>query len=234
MQNHRFDDLIQILTPFRRAGWPALPLDRLGPAVGGSPFPRRRALKAVAALGLAALLGHLAAPEPARAARQQMATCNPPPSSTANATLVLSGDDRLAQTFVPELGGKLSRVELKISVKAESSGDLVVKIAAFDATGTSTNRILAGTTVPSASLPVNTVALVAAKFRRRSAAKVVAGTPYAIIVERQGAQNLFLPLRTDNPCPVGAMFKSLSKKGPFEAGVMEPTTSSSQASSAMP
>lgn len=217
MQNHRFEDLIQILTPFRRAGSPTLPLDRLARAGGGAPFPRRRAFKAVAALALAAPLGRLAAPQPARAASQQTATCNPPPSSTANATLVLRGNDRLAQSFIPEQGGKLSRVELKMAVNAETSGDLVVKIAAVNAAGTPTNRILATTTVPSAALPVNTIALVTAKFRRRSAAKVVAGTPYAIIVDRQGAQNLFLPLRTDNPCPEGAVFKSLSKTGPFEA-----------------
>jgi hypothetical protein len=219
VQNHRFDDLILMLTPFKRADNPVLALDRLARAVSDVPFPRRRALKAVVALALAAPLGQLAAPEPARAAGQQTATCNPPPSSTGNATLVLSGNDRLAQTFVPELGGKLSRVELKISVNAETSGDLVVKIAAVNATGTPTNRILAATTVPGAALPVNTATVVAAKFRRRSAAKVVAGMPYAIIVERQGDQNLFFPLRTDNPCPVGAVFKSLSKSGPFEETV---------------
>jgi len=214
MNIDQFDHLTRrLVSPDRSI---RLPLDHVARTIGGAPLTRRRALKAVAALALAAPLGNLAVPEPALAARQQTATCNPPPSSTDNATLVLSGDDRLAQTFVAELGGKLSRVELKISVNADTSGDLVVQIAKVNAAGTPTNRILATTTVPSAALPVNTTALVSAKFRRRGAAKVVAGTPYAIIVQRQGAANLFLPLRTDDPCPEGAIFKSLSKTGPFE------------------
>ena len=200
MNIDQFDHLMRRLASPGRSV--RLPIDRVARIIGGAPLPRRHALKAVAALALAAPLGYLAAPEPALAARQQTATCNPPPSSTGNATLVLSGDDRLAQTFVPELGGKLSRV---------------VQIAEVNAAGTPTNRILATTTVPSTTLPVNTAALVAAKFRRRGAAKVVAGTPYAIVVQRQGAANLFLPLRTDDPCPEGAVFKSLSKTDPFEA-----------------
>ena len=215
MNIDQFDHLMRRLASPGRSV--RLPIDRVARIIGGAPLPRRHALKAVAALALAAPLGYLAAPEPALAARQQTATCNPPPSSTGNATLVLSGDDRLAQTFVPELGGKLSRVELKITVNAETSGDLVVQIAEVNAAGTPTNRILATTTVPSTTLPVNTAALVAAKFRRRGAAKVVAGTPYSIVVQRQGAANLFLPLRTDDPCPEGAVFKSLSKTDPFEA-----------------
>ena len=193
MHDHRFDDLTQTLTPSQRAESSAATLDRLARAIGGDPLPRRRALKGVSSLALAALLGRLAVPEPARAASQQTATCNPPPSSTNNATLLVTGDDRVAQTFVPDLGGKLSQVDLKISVNAETRGDLVVQIAAVNASGTPTNRILASTTVPSAALPIGTPAFVAARFRRRRAAKVVAGTPYAIIVQRQGVRTSLCP-----------------------------------------
>ncbi len=173
---------------------------------------RRRLLTGVGGGALGTLFG-LRGVEEAAAARTRTASC------TADSGFIAgTGDDRYAQSFTPSVGGKLSRVVVKVRKFEETTGAYKLQIV----------NMVGGKPDPD---PAN--ALATAKIRNRDvraglertltfnfakdrAAKIQTGTEYAFVITRPGSNNLTVFRVNGNPCPGQGFFFEAST-GQFTA-----------------
>ena len=142
---------------------------------------------------------------------------DPDASCRVDATQVsgFNWDQRAAQTFTAVNGGRLTSAQVLVAKDAlDGPGDYVLKIAAVNDSGVPTDEVLASDTIPAATLP-NDFQTITANFDPESAATVVAGHEYALIVQRGNNDTLLnLPYRNDDPCPGGSLYWS-NGGGPF-------------------
>ena len=152
----------------------------------------------VRAILIGGILGRLAAPAPAGAAKQQTGGCDASP----NGNFAFSGNPRFAATFAAAKGGRLSRLEITIDKTVGSTGDFVVQLLAVNQdTGEPTNTILAAKKIPNDKVPEGQLQTVAAHFKKRKTTKLVPGTLYAAVITRpngSGTQHDFAA-RTSSP-----------------------------------
>jgi hypothetical protein len=177
----------------------------------------RRALVRGAVMG--GIFGRLAAPSPASAS-QRTGVCGP----TATGNVSARGNPSFAETFIAEVGGKLSRVDIIIDKAVGSTGDFVVKLHAVDpATGVPTDTVLAHKTVANSSVTEGDTVLLEARFKKRKTTKLLAGTTYAVVVSRpQGSgqeHDFAVRVATGDPCVNKRFFASAEGTGPFNETV---------------
>jgi hypothetical protein len=124
-------------------------------------------------------------------------------------------DQRAAQTFTPLNSGKLTSAQVLVSHgPSDGPGDYVLKIATVDTSGVPTTNVPASATIPKSSIPFGEQTITA-NFPADSAAQVVAGQTYALIVQRGNNDTLLaMPERADNPCSGGSVYWSTAG-GPF-------------------
>lgn len=162
-------------------------------------------------LGAAVALGagRLRQPEPAAASALLSIAC----STTRVAAF---GAERAAETFTPLVGGKVSKIALRVQNPADESGDFVVQLLAADRiTGFPTSKVLGSRRIKASSLTgVDNVPL-EATFKRKRAPKIVVGTRYAVAVFRDGPDGISVRGQTGNPCPDNTLFVSDKPKGSF-------------------
>jgi len=122
------------------------------------------------------------------------------------------GDQRIAQTFPVQNGGRLVRGEIEIRDPSVAPDvDWVMQIVTTDGFGVPTNTVLASVAIPDSSVP-NGESRLAATFAVPPS--VEPGQQYAIVLTRPGsATNSFgIGEHTGNPCP-GRPFESPSQNG---------------------
>jgi hypothetical protein len=159
---------------------------------------RRVALRAAAG-SLAVATGFLTAPRPVDARRRLLVACDYVPESFITG----DGDGRLAETFVATRNGKLSRAKIVVEKLSGSSGDYILRISPVSGSDVPTNDVLAETTVSDARLAEGGPVTITGKFAKATAAQLVAGTRYALVVTRpgSGANQLRVSSKTGDPCP---------------------------------
>jgi hypothetical protein len=123
-----------------------------------------------------------------------------------------SPEARLAQTFTALRSGQLVRAEVQISELSDVSGDFLLHVAAVDDSGVPTNELLASAMVADQDVPDGTSTVA---FVFSNPATVEAGTQYALILTRPGAESLLWVGDRGNPCG-GRTFDSNSQTVPFE------------------
>jgi hypothetical protein len=151
-----------------------------------------------------------AAPSTAAAQESLAASC---PGPRENTVTNGSDNDRLAQIFVPTMGGNLTRAEIDYQEPAGKTGNYVIQILAVDGTGTPTDTVLAQTTA--ADLPDGTVTTLNAVFSNPAA--VVAGQTYALALSRPGSGlSAFLwGMRNDTAACPGKIWFQIGGTGPW-------------------
>jgi hypothetical protein len=135
-------------------------------------------------------------PKPALATPQVAASCaEAEPFSNHSAPGV-------AFTFTPEVSGKLSGADIVISHSWEPEVGYVVQILGTDTSGKpDLNRVLAKKTVPSDALSQAGFVRLPVTFKKRKAARVEAGTTYALLLTRSRAEaGLHFKSLGNNPC----------------------------------
>jgi hypothetical protein len=126
-------------------------------------------------------------------------------------SLSITGNERWAQTFVPQVSGALVRAEIDIT-KFGGNDDFVVGVNAVDAAGVPTNTALASTIVPNATVPTGQSSL-AASFP--SPAIVTAGERYALVFARPGTTAFQFGARSGDDCPGSLYFNNMPTGGMF-------------------
>lgn len=129
--------------------------------------------------------------------------------------LLLNTDEQAAQTFTAVNSGKLTSAQVEIIHQPvlHGYGDYILKIATVDSSsGAPTTNVLASAEIDDSSLPSDRQ-MITANFAPESAAQVVAGQKYALIVARENAI-LWVTARDDNPCSGGSTYSSTAG-GPF-------------------
>jgi hypothetical protein len=135
------------------------------------------------------------------------ATC-PPPQDDAFPVGSLA---RLAQSFTAGISGDLVRVELELDNRDVSDITYVVRLASL-IDGRPGDDALATAHVSATTVPdeVTTVS-----FAFPSPARIVAGTPYALVLSIDGASNFTWAHRSGNAC-AGRSFLAEGLFAPFE------------------
>ncbi len=129
--------------------------------------------------------------------------------------LLVETDEQAAQTFTAVNSGKLTSAQVEIThyPVLQGYGDYILKIATVDSSGAPTTNVLASAEIDDSSLP-SEEQMITANFAPESAAQVVAGQKYALIVARENAAGLWVSVRDDNPCSGGSTYSSTAG-GPF-------------------
>jgi hypothetical protein len=141
-----------------------------------------------------------------------VAGCDAPREATA----VVPGSDRFAQTLAPRTAGRLTSAEVDVTKAPGSSSDWLVEIVLAERIpiGTPARAVVASATVPDATVPVG-----ASTITARFAGPAMIGpsgsrNEYELVVSRPGASELGVGYRAGNDCP-GQLFRSDSQTGPF-------------------
>ncbi len=92
-----------------------------------------------------------------------------------------------------------------------------MEIASVDASGTPTNNILASTAIPSAAVPTDQFTTITGNFAPNSAATVVQGNKYALVLHTPDTKQNSWSFRDGDPCAEGALYQAFSGGG-FSAG----------------
>ena len=186
MDPHRFDTLVK--------------------SVSGS-GSRRSIVRLLGGLGLGGALGAPLTPTPVLALRQATAVCAPGANSA-----VFSSVAGLAQSFTPDVSGKLSQVILQFSNPGTSSADYRLRLLRTDALGTPLlNRVMAKTDIKNVPGSGSTLDLLSITFKKRNAAKIVAGTRYAFFLTRANTDvDTTLLGRFGDPCAGGSLFSFIN------------------------
>jgi hypothetical protein len=176
--------------------------DGLTRSLSAAASSRRRLLTGVAGGALGGLFGHPGV-EVKAGTRKKTASC-----TADNGFIAGDGDDRYAQSFTPSVGGKLSRVRVKVRKFEGTTGEYILQIVSMvggkpdpdPANAFATAKIRNGEVRPGLE---RTLTFTFAKDR---AARVQAGTEYAFIVTRPGSTNLTVFQQSLNPCAGQAFF----------------------------
>jgi hypothetical protein len=163
---------------------------------------RRRLLTGVAGGVLGGLLG-LRGVEVVAATRTKTASC------TADSGFIAGdGDDRYAQSFTPSVGGKLSRVVVKVRKFKGTTGTYILQIV--NVVGGKPDpdpaHALATAKIRNRNVPADLERMLTFNFAKDRAATVLTGTEYAFIVTRPGSTNLTVFQQSLNPCAGQAFF----------------------------
>jgi hypothetical protein len=126
---------------------------------------------------------------------------------------IVDVNSRLAQTFTAIASGKLVRAELRLTEPAGSLGDYVLRLSTVNGAGFPTNSVLAAAEVLDLDVPSGQSTVT---FTFDSPASVVAGTDYALVLTRPGADELVWAGHTGNSCD-GTAFLSPTQNDPFVA-----------------
>jgi hypothetical protein len=187
--------------------------DILARALAG-PVTRRTIARMVAGFAVGGALGRALAPERALAVAQSAAVC---PDGANPISVGLQ--DGVAQTFTPTLSGKLSRVDVTMSHDPTTTAGYLVRILKTDTSGTPIlGQTLAKKALPLIAVPNSGNVSLTFKFKKRKAAKVVAGTIYAILVTRTDpAEGVTGHGRTGDPCTGGNIFSFAAANNSFFA-----------------
>jgi hypothetical protein len=187
--------------------------DTLARTLAGS-MTRRTIARALSGIALSGTLGRALAPERALAVAQSAAVC----PAGAN-PIGLGPQDGIAQTFTPTLSGKVSRVDVTMSHILPTTAGYVLRILRTDETGTPLfSPVLAKKTLPLRAVPNSGDVSLTFSFKKRKAAKVVAGTIYGILVTRTDpAEGATGRGRTGNPYPEGNNFSFNATNNSFFA-----------------
>lgn len=161
-------------------------------------------------------------PKQKRKQRNTGAQVPPPPSlpvpvARVDAKCVGSGDfdfggienGRLAQTFTAIASGALVRAELTVAKNEDALDEWILRLSPVDDAGVPSNRVLAETTIPDASVPIGRATVTFAFAKPFS---VVAGTTYALVLTR--GEFFSWTVRNGILCP-GLSFTSSTQTGPF-------------------
>ena len=172
---------------------------------------RRSLIRGAASLLTAGAITGLAGSRRAAAEVRLAALCDANGNAVFTASNVNVG---VAQTFVAEKSGKLSRVRIFLQQQPDTEGDYVVKLLAVDENGVPTTEVLAkAKKILNADVPVGDFVGVNAFFRRDNTFKLVQGDRYAIQVSRPGGTKL--NVRNNNADGCGAdqqMFEGTSEE----------------------
>jgi hypothetical protein len=157
-------------------------------------------------------LGHALAPKRALAAAASTAVCPDGSDPTG-----LGPQDGIAQTFIPTLSGKLSRVDVMVNHDPATTSDYLLRILKTDTSGNPVmGRVLAKKALPITAVPGSGTLLLTFNFKKRKAAKVVQGTTYAFLVTRTDpAEGPTGHGRLNNPCPEGKYFSFTAATNSF-------------------
>ncbi len=186
--------------------------DALARSLTDTATSRRRLLASVAGGALGSLFG-LAGVEVKAGTRKMTASC-----IADNGFIAGDGDDRYAHSFTPSVGGKLSRVRVKVRKFEGTTGNYILQIVSMvggkpdpdPANALATAKIRSGDVRPGLERTLTF------DFAKERAARVQAGTEYAFIITRPGSTNLTVFFGESNPCP-GQGFFFDSTAGQFAA-----------------
>lgn len=187
--------------------------DTLARALAG-PVTRRTIARTVTGFAVGGAFGRALAPKRALAVAQSAAVC------PDGANPISAGpQDGVAQTFTPSLSGKLSRVDVTVSHVPTTTSGYLVKILKTDLSGTPiASPVLAKKALPIKAVPDSGDVSLTFKFKKRKAAKVVAGTIYTILVTRTDpAEGPTGHGRTGDPCTGGNFFSFTAASNSFFA-----------------
>jgi hypothetical protein len=123
-----------------------------------------------------------------------------------------SGNLRLAQTFTAQRSGLLTRAELLLFGDGNVEPEFIVRLAAVDEAGTPTNNVLAEASASGTAVSVDSATV---SFAFADPPPVVAGTAYALVLSRLGADFISWAFREDNTCN-GRSFFSVGRDELFE------------------
>jgi hypothetical protein len=178
----------------------------------GAASSRRQLLMGVAGGALGGLL-RLRGVKEVAAARTRTASC-----TADNGFITGDGDDRCAQSFTPAVGGRLSRVVVKVRKFKGTSGAYILQIVNIVGGKPDPDPVhaLATARIRNRHVPAGLERTLAFNFAKNRAAPVLAGTESAFIVTRPGSTNLTVFQQSLNPCPGQAFFFD-STTGQFAA-----------------
>jgi hypothetical protein len=170
--------------------------DAISRSLSAAVSSRRRLLTGVAGGTLGTLLGLHGLKEVA-AARQQTASCEAP-----NGFIAGDGEARYAQSFIPALGGKLSRVRVTIRKNEGTTGAYVLQIVNIvgGKPDPDPTNALATARIGNRKVRVGLKRTLTFNFGKDKAAIVQAGTEYAFIITRDGSSDLTVFGDSGNPC----------------------------------
>ena len=154
----------------------------------------------------------------ALAARARPAAADPVSAADCATTqAAVFGAERVAQTFVAAVGGKVSALRLRVQNGPEESGKFVVQLLEVDPdTAVPTDKVLAAKRIKPSTLDGTDNVLLEARFKRKAAAKVVVGQRYAVAVFRDGSSLVNVRGQPSAAaCPGSAAFVSEKPKGAF-------------------
>jgi hypothetical protein len=181
--------------------------DTLTRALTGAASSRRRLLSGMAGGALVGLRGV----EEVAAARTRTASC-----TADNGFIAGDGDDRYAQSFTPSVGGKLSRVVVKVRKFKGTTGAYIPQIVNVVGGKPDPAHALATAKIRNRNVPAGLERMLTFNFAKDRAATVLTGTEYAFIVTRPGSTNLTVFQQSLNPCP-GQAFVFETTTGQFAA-----------------
>ena len=154
----------------------------------------------------------------ALAARARPAAADPVSAADCATTqAAVFGAERVAQTFVAAVGGKVSALRLRVQNGPEESGKFVVQLLEVDPdTAVPTDKVLAVKRIKPGTLDGTDNVLLEARFKRKAATKVVAGRRYAVAVFRDGSSLVNVRGQPSAAaCPGSVAFVSEKPKGAF-------------------
>lgn len=122
------------------------------------------------------------------------------PSASGMGFFPFWGGTKAAQTFTAQNNGKLTSAQALIA-KNGGSQDVIMEIASVDASGTPSS-VLASTTIPNSVIDTtNHLTTITGNFDPSSAAFMVAGRKYALILRTADTVQTVWFFRDGNPCP---------------------------------
>ena len=172
---------------------------------GGALLSRRKALKLGGLATLGGALGLLSSPGVAQARHHRTLKLAASMTEPSNMDVPGSGDNRLAQTFVPSISGYIVKATIEINkVSTSSFGDYLFQLNDAER-GIPTSMVFASTTVANRLVP-DGISTVTATFA--TPVLLLASFPYALVVSRPGSDNCTVRARANDPYPNGTLFSS--------------------------